>query len=78
MPACNNVTSPRGLGGDLPIVEAGLFKAAAASVAAPTPEQDYECASAGIAAEGLTGPPTLTVVPAPPPWPTQREGFPDL
>jgi uncharacterized protein GlcG (DUF336 family) len=50
LPACNYVVPPRGQRGGLPIVEAGVNQGGCGVSGAPTPEQDEECARAGIAA----------------------------
>jgi uncharacterized protein GlcG (DUF336 family) len=73
--AWNNVVPPCGQRGGLPIVEAGVVQGGCGVSGSPTPEQDEECARAGIA--GSTNPPTLTVLPALSPLRTQPEGFPD-
>jgi uncharacterized protein GlcG (DUF336 family) len=44
------VVPPRGQRGGLPIVEAGIVQGGCGISGAPTPEQDEECARAGIAA----------------------------
>jgi uncharacterized protein GlcG (DUF336 family) len=54
LPTCNNVVTPSGQRGGLPIVEAGVVQGGCGVSGAPTPEQDEECASAGIAAVGRT------------------------
>src|ERR1044071_9286697 len=74
----HNVVPPRGQRGGLPIVEAGIVQGGCGVSGAPTPEQDEECATAGIAAsvEGSTNPPMLTVVPARSPRRAQPEDFP--
>ena len=62
---------PLGQSGGLPIVEADVVQGGCGGSGAATPEQDEECASAGIAAFACTGtecPPTLTAVPVPSPW----------
>ena len=46
----HNVVPPRGQRGGLPIVEAGIVQGGCGVSGAPTPEQDEECARAGIAA----------------------------
>lgn len=46
----HNVVPPRGHRGGLPIVEAGIVQGGCGISGAPTPEQDEECARAGIAA----------------------------
>jgi len=76
--AWNNVVPPCGQRGGLPIVEAGVVQGGCGVSGAPTPEQDEECATAGIAAsvEGSTNPPMLTVVPARSPRRAQPEDFP--
>jgi len=48
-----NVVLPRGQPGGLPIVEAGSVQGGCGVSGAPTPEQDEECAAAGIAALGI-------------------------
>jgi uncharacterized protein GlcG (DUF336 family) len=49
----HNVVRPRGQRGGLPIVEAGVVQGACGVSGAPTPEQDEECAAAGIAAMAM-------------------------
>ena len=49
--SCNNVVPPRGQRGGLPVVEAGIIQGGCGVSGAPTPEQDEECARAGIATE---------------------------
>jgi uncharacterized protein GlcG (DUF336 family) len=44
----NAVVHPRGQRGGLPVVEAGIIQGGCGVSGAPTPEQDEECASAGI------------------------------
>lgn len=46
----HNVVPPTGQRGGLPIVEAGIVRGACGVSGAPTPEQNEECAAAGIAA----------------------------
>ena len=46
----HHVVPPRGHRGGLPIVEAGIVHGGCGISGAPTPEQDEECARAGIAA----------------------------
>jgi len=55
LPACNNVVPPRGLRGGLPVVEAGIIQGGCGVSGALTPEQDEECARAGIAAAAAPG-----------------------
>jgi uncharacterized protein GlcG (DUF336 family) len=58
--SCSNaVVHPRGQRGGLPIVEAGIIQGGCGVSGAPTPEQDEECARAGI--EALASP--VTAVP---------------
>jgi uncharacterized protein GlcG (DUF336 family) len=52
LPACNNVVSPRGQRGGLPIIEGDVVQGGCGVSGAPTPEQDEECARAGIATSG--------------------------
>jgi len=47
-----HVVPPRGHRGGLPIVEGGIVHGGCGISGAPTPEQDEECARAGIAASG--------------------------
>ena len=49
LPSCNNVVSPRGQRGGLPIVEGGVVLGGCGVSGAAIPEQDEECASFGIA-----------------------------
>src|SRR5688572_3852809 len=49
----HNVVPPRGQRGGLPIVEAGIVQGGCGVSGAPKPEQDEECAAAGIAALGI-------------------------
>jgi uncharacterized protein GlcG (DUF336 family) len=60
--SCNNVVPPRGRPGGLPIVEAGIVQGSCGVSGAPRPEQDVECARAGIAE--VSGNPQLTAVTA--------------
>jgi uncharacterized protein GlcG (DUF336 family) len=46
----NNVVPPRGERGGLPFVEVGIVQGGCGVSGAPTPEQDEECARAGITA----------------------------
>lgn len=57
-----HVVPPRGHRGGLPIVEAGIVQGGCGVSGAPTPEQDEECARAGIAASD--SPATERVAPA--------------
>ena len=50
-----HVVPPRGHRGGLPIVEAGIVYGGCGISGAPTPEQDEECARAGIAAFDTPG-----------------------
>jgi uncharacterized protein GlcG (DUF336 family) len=47
---CNNVVPPRAQRGGLPVVEAGIVQGGCGVSGAPIPEQDEDCARAGIAA----------------------------
>jgi len=49
----HHVVPPRGQRGGLPIVEDGVVQGGCGVSGAPTPEQDEECAAAGIAALGI-------------------------
>jgi glc operon protein GlcG len=51
-PSHNNVVPPRAQRGGLPVVEAGVVQGGCAVSGALRPEQDEECARAGIAALG--------------------------
>lgn len=48
--SCSNVVPPRGQRGGLPIIEGGVVQGGCGVSGAATPEQDEECAMAGIAA----------------------------
>jgi glc operon protein GlcG len=50
-----HVVPPRGHRGGLPIVEAGIVHGGCGISGAPTPEQDEECARAGIAPSSSLG-----------------------
>lgn len=52
--AWNYVVQPLGQRGGLPILEAGVIQGGCGVSGAPIPEQDEECASAGIAASEST------------------------
>jgi uncharacterized protein GlcG (DUF336 family) len=51
--SCNNVVSPRGQRGGLPVIEAGIVQGGCGVSGAPTPQQDEECARAGIATSDI-------------------------
>ena len=53
LPSCNNVVPPRGQRGGVPVIEAGIVQGGCGVSGAPTPEQDEECARAGIAASDI-------------------------
>jgi uncharacterized protein GlcG (DUF336 family) len=55
LPACNNVVSPRGQRGGLPVVEAGIVQGGCGVSGALTLQQDEECARSGIAALEVPG-----------------------
>ena len=57
----HNVVPPRGQRGGLPIVEAGIVQGGCGVAGAPKPEQDEDCAAAGIAALGIPVPETAYV-----------------
>jgi len=54
VPSFHHVVPPRGQRGGLPIVEAGIVQGGCGVSGAPKPEQDEECAAAGIAALGIS------------------------
>ena len=51
--SCSNVVPPRGQRGGLPVIEAGIVQGGCGVSGAPTPQQDEECARAGIAASDI-------------------------
>lgn len=51
--SCNNVVPPRAQRGGVPVIEAGIVEGGCGVSGAPTPEQDEECARAGIAASDI-------------------------
>ena len=67
LPSCSNLVSPRGQRGGLPIFEGGIVQGGCGVSGAATPEQDEECASAGIAALATTEQASVTYVNWPPP-----------
>ena len=50
--SCNSIVPPRGQRGGLPILEAGVVQGGCGVSGAPKPEQDEECARAGLAGFG--------------------------
>jgi uncharacterized protein GlcG (DUF336 family) len=61
-PSYNHVVPPRGQRGGLPVIQANILLGGCGVSGAPSPEQDEECARAGIAA--LASPETEPVSPA--------------
>jgi uncharacterized protein GlcG (DUF336 family) len=63
----NKVVPPRGERGGLPVVEVGIVQGGCGVSGAPTPEQDEECARAGITAlDTPATEPTLATYSGPP------------
>ena|SRR5215204_4866682 len=81
--SCSNVISPRGQRGGLPVLEEGVVQGGCGVSGAPTPEQDEECARAGVATYECPEQnghlqTMLTGLRLPFPSRTQPEGFRDL
>jgi uncharacterized protein GlcG (DUF336 family) len=58
----NNVVAPVGQRGGLPVVEVNIVRGGCGVSGAPTPEQDEECARAGITAlEAMRSSPSLSI-----------------
>jgi hypothetical protein len=60
LPSWNNVVSPRGQRGGLPVIEAGIVQGGCGVSGAPTPAQDEECTTAGIEALAVPEPISAT------------------